>query len=269
MLKQRIITAAILIPLTLAILFYLPPTAFFMMTALFVMACGWEWGCLAGMKSIPARLIYILVIAAAIMMAAFVAAPLTLAIGVFWWLLAFILVLVYPRLSGGWGRGVIWRSIMGIFVLIPCWVSLNYLRNLGGGMWLMFYLFVLIWGADSVAYFVGRAWGKTKLAPTVSPGKSWQGFIGALVFSVVAAISMWYIIEVPRELRLGFLLLSVITVVFSVIGDLFESMMKRKVDLKDSGSILPGHGGLLDRIDSLTAAGPVFAFGFLLLLSFA
>jgi len=124
------------------------------------------------------------------------------------------------------------------------------------------YLFLLVWGADSGAYFVGRKFGKKKLAPNVSPNKSIEGLYGGILTSmlIVVAVASLYLDMTWPELCL-FLILSVITVFSSVLGDLFESMIKRRAGIKDSGRILPGHGGVLDRIDSLLAAAPIFATG--------
>ena len=124
------------------------------------------------------------------------------------------------------------------------------------------YLFLLVWGADSGAYFVGRKFGKKKLAPNVSPNKSVEGLYGGILTSmvIVVAVASLYLDMTWPELCL-FLILSVITVFSSVLGDLFESMIKRRAGIKDSGRILPGHGGVLDRIDSLLAAAPIFATG--------
>jgi phosphatidate cytidylyltransferase len=128
------------------------------------------------------------------------------------------------------------------------------------GPLLLLFLLVLIWVADSGAYFAGHRWGKRKLAPVISPGKSWEGVYGALVgASLCGAVLAWY--QQDEAGALWLIPVSVVTVAISVVGDLFESILKRRMDMKDSGNLLPGHGGMLDRIDSLTAAAPVFALG--------
>jgi len=126
-------------------------------------------------------------------------------------------------------------------------------------------MMVLIWGADTGAYFAGRAFGKRKLAPQVSPGKSWEGVAGAMGVTVVVALVGGALLDVSGVALFGLVILSLITVAFSIVGDLMESLMKRRVGVKDSGTLLPGHGGVLDRIDSLTAAAPIFALGVSLL----
>jgi phosphatidate cytidylyltransferase len=140
----------------------------------------------------------------------------------------------------------------------------NYLRNSPHGIAILLVLFALIWGADSGAYFVGKKWGKHKLLPQVSPGKTWEGLSGALGVTVIITFFSLFIFKVPYIRWPVALCLALITVLFSIVGDLFESMLKRRVGLKDSGHSLPGHGGILDRIDSLTAAAPIFASGLLI-----
>lgn len=265
MLKYRIITAIILIPLVLAALFYLPPIPFGLLTALITVGAAWEWTNLMGLTTIKWRIVYLVFVAMMLLDALFLSIQLLLTIAFIWWLCATILVVFYPRLSAWWGNGKLLRAIMGILVLVPCWRAVNYIRNQDDGVYALLLLFILIWGADSVAYFVGRKWGTTKLAPLVSPGKSVQGLIGALISSIVIALIALWLSSTPSFIWPFGILLSLITVIFSVIGDLFESMLKRQVGVKDSGKLLPGHGGLLDRIDSLTAAAPIYAFGALLL----
>lgn len=261
MTKQRIITAAILIPLFLGVLFFLPPQAFLFFTAFAILGGAWEWSNFMQVKSKWGRLVYLLLVLIGMITAAiFIMVPTILGTAMGWWLLAFLLVAAYPR-GTWWARGAVYRGLMGLMVLIPCWVAINYIRAQVDGIFILLYLFVLIWGADSAAYFAGRAWGKRKLAPAVSPGKSIEGLLGALASTVVIAVIALLLTKQPvGEWPFG-ILLSLITVLFSVLGDLFESALKRQAGLKDSGKLLPGHGGLLDRIDSLTAAAPVFAFG--------
>lgn len=128
------------------------------------------------------------------------------------------------------------------------------------------YLFLLVWGADSGAYFVGRKFGRKKLAPSVSPNKSVEGLYGGVsVAAIIIVVVAWIYLDLTLIQYLLFIILSVVTVLGSVLGDLFESMIKRRAGIKDSGRVLPGHGGVLDRIDSLLAAAPIFAAGMYLL----
>jgi phosphatidate cytidylyltransferase len=125
------------------------------------------------------------------------------------------------------------------------------------------FLLLLIWAADTAAYFIGRRWGSRKLAPTLSPGKTWVGVYGALAAAGIAALALALWLDLTAGLAAGVVVICLLTASISVVGDLYESLVKRRRGVKDSGRLLPGHGGMLDRIDSLTAAAPVFALGFL------
>lgn len=265
MLKHRILTAIVLIPLTILGLFYLSPAWFCLLTGFITLGALWEWTNLMEVKKISSRILFLGLSILASLGVLVIPVPLILIFSFIWWVIASIFVICYPKASGWWQKSYVWRGLMGWFVLLPCWIAINFIRNQTDGVYALLFLFVLIWGADSAAYFVGKKWGKTKLAPQVSPGKSWQGFLGALAFSIVIVSLAIWLCEVPLMVWPWAIALSLVTVVFSVLGDLFESMLKRQANLKDSGKLLPGHGGLLDRIDSLTAAAPIFAFGALLL----
>lgn len=259
MLKQRIITAAWLAPLVLAGLFGLQGGAFALFTAGIVLLGAWEWANLAGVQHATHRAL--LVIGVAILMlllwqsgTAFARWPLWVAAA--GWLMNLYWVTRYPEALAQW-RSTPRRLLMGLWVLLPCWVGFNVLRE-SGGVWLLFVL-LLVWTADIGAYFVGRALGERKLAPHVSPGKTWEGVAGGLATTLLLAVvfSAWQ----GLGWRGGLVLLMVTLVVtsVSVLGDLLESMLKRYREIKDSSQLLPGHGGVLDRIDSLSAAIPLFA----------
>lgn len=266
MLKYRVLTALVLIPLTLAVLFYAPPPAFCILTALISLGAAWEWTNLMQLKSNTARWLYLgIMLIFMIYTAIAIAIPYLLLFSFIWWMFTIYLIYFYPRKAKWWHKNVIYRGLMGIFVIIPCWAAINFIRIQDDGVYALLYLFVLIWGADSAAYFIGKKWGRTKLAPAVSPGKTLQGLIGAIVASIIIAILAAWLGKLPKETWAWGLFLSLLTVLFSIVGDLFESMLKREAGLKDSGKLLPGHGGLLDRIDSLTAAAPIFALGGLVL----
>lgn len=260
MLKKRIITAVILIPLTFFVLFFMPPLGFCLITVLLTLAAGWEWTSLIPIQRKRYRILYLIFLALVIYCAIRTPILIILLAAFIFWLLATLFIILYPRCTS-WLQAITVRAILGIMVLIPCFAALNDIRNQSDGVFALLFLFILIWGADSFAYFSGRKWGKTKLAAKVSPGKSVQGAIAALIFAALFALLAAFICRVPLALWRYGVLLSVVTVIFSIIGDLFESMLKRQVGLKDSGNLLPGHGGLLDRIDSLTAAAPIFTLG--------
>jgi phosphatidate cytidylyltransferase len=153
--------------------------------------------------------------------------------------------------------------VIGLLVIVPCWIAIIELRNnFEQGPYLVLFLVALIAVADSTAYFGGKKWGRNKLAPQVSPGKTWEGVISGLlgvsIFSFICAFAFEFLND-DWQAIVAFIIICVVTAITSVLGDLSESMFKRQVGLKDSGKILPGHGGVLDRVDSLTAAAPLFA----------
>lgn len=267
MLKQRIITAAWLAPLVLAGLFGLEGGAFALFTALIVLLGTWEWANLAGITRIAQRAQWVALMAVLMLVmwlagAATSAWPLWVAAA--GWLINFYWVIRYPAAGHQW-QATTRRLAMGLWVLLPCWVGFNVLRE-SGMAWLLFVL-LLVWCADIGAYFVGRNWGKRKLAPRVSPGKSWEGVYGGLATTALLAIVFAVGLALDMAGSLTLMLVTAIVTLTSVLGDLLESMLKRYRNIKDSSQLLPGHGGVLDRIDSLTAAIPLFALFYLELLA--
>jgi len=266
MLKQRIITAAILIPVFLILLFTLSAPYFCFFTGLIVMIGAWEWSFLMGVKAFPQSVYYPLLIL--ILMGCLIAfpvpIPVVLLLSLFFWLFAAFLIHRYPASH----MHTFMQAIAGIFVLLPCWLAINIIHNAENGVYILLFLFLLIWGADSAAFFVGKKWGVKKLAPMVSPGKTWAGLYGALFATFLIVACALLSLKIPLRMWPAIIILSFVTVIFSVVGDLFESMMKRWAGVKDSGRLLPGHGGVLDRIDSLTAAAPIFVLGAMLIGKF-
>ncbi|HSX86500.1 MAG TPA: phosphatidate cytidylyltransferase [Pseudomonas sp.] len=260
MLKQRIITALVLLPFALAGFFLLDGTLFALFIGLVVSLGGWEWARLAGFAAQSARVGYALLVAVLLFglyrVPAF--APWLLALGVAWWAVATAMVFNYPTSSRYWG-GAIGKLLIGLLILLPAWQGLLLLKQWPEANLLILAVMVLVWGADIGAYFSGKRFGKRKLAPRVSPGKSWEGVVGGLLttLSICVAVGLY------RGWSVSGLLLAMagtlVVVLISVVGDLTESMFKRQSGIKDSSNLLPGHGGVLDRIDSLTAAIPVFA----------
>lgn len=266
MLKQRLITAIILIPIFVYLVLKLSTPWFALLTLLFVLLGAWEWSSLMEVKSFPKKIIYPIIMLTLLPLSVFISITSLLTVAFIWWCSTFLLIMTFPENAERWGKGVVVRGLMGLLVLIPCWRAINFIHaNAGNGPYVLLFLFILIWGADSGAYFVGRKYGKHKLAPFVSPGKSWEGFWGAIATTIVIAIAALIFTKSPLHIYGAAIFLAIITVIFSVVGDLFESMLKRKAGIKDSGVLIPGHGGVLDRIDSLTAAAPVFALGAILL----
>lgn len=264
MLIQRILTALVLIPLVLTGLIFLPNLPFLIITAFIFLAAAWEWSSLMGLTSRRSRILYLLLIAVSLVGISLTSVTWYAPAASGWWVVATIMVFVYPQGQTLW-RNRFLRGLMGIAVLAPSWAAINTIRSQATGVYVLLFLLLIIWTADTAAYFAGKQWGKRKLAPKVSPGKSIEGLLGAFAATTLVALLAFHYGDVPVK-RWGFgLLLVWFTVFFSVIGDLFESMLKRIVGVKDSGNLLPGHGGLLDRIDSLTAAAPVYLYGVLML----
>jgi len=265
MLKQRLLTAAILIPLVVWGILQLPTPYLAAVLGLLIAQGGWEWGGLMKLSSAAKRAFYTLAVAACLLVVWFfargadwLALPL---LSLFWWLLAVSWVWTYPRTATRWSAT--WMQFfIGLVVLVPAWLAVVALHESGaqGPYWVL-YLLTLIWVADSGAYFGGRRFGKHKLAPAVSPGKTWEGVASALLACTGYALIAATVLGLAGNQWPAFVVLSLVTVVFSILGDLTESMFKRHAGIKDSGSLLPGHGGVLDRIDSVTAAAPVFVVG--------
>ncbi len=174
------------------------------------------------------------------------------------WLMALSWVRVFPTSTNWYGKKL---ALMGAVILTAAITAMFYLWQLSA--WWLLYVFLLVWCADSGAYFVGRKLGRRKMAPNVSPNKSMEGLAGGLITGllVVVVISVFKL-QLTGTALIAFVALSALTILVSVLGDLFESMLKRRANVKDSGTILPGHGGVLDRIDSLLSATPIFALGF-------
>jgi len=264
-LKTRIITALILAPIAVGGIFFLPPLGFALFTGAIVTLGAWEWANMSGIEGQPGRVIYALIFAALLFGLRHAPAVELLWLSVLWWLVCFTLVCRYPAGSDRWGSAPL-RALMGVFVLVPAWVGLNYLRTGGlefgevtNSLLAILYVFCVVWVADIGAYFAGRAFGKAKLAPRVSPGKSWAGVWGGLVAVLVLAIVAGLLASASFPQTVLLMIASAVTGMVSVLGDLLESMLKRFRGIKDSSQLLPGHGGIMDRIDSLTAAIPVFA----------
>lgn len=268
MLKQRIITALVLVAVLFGALFYLPVPLFQLLLATAVLIATWEWSNLGGLQAYWQRALYVVLTAALMVMAAYwvgmsgtlnllVLEGLLIAGGV-WWALSLLWIQGYPSSSVLWGARTT-RLVLGWLVMIPAWVGLCYLRELVHGEWLVILVVAVVAGADIGGFFVGRRFGKHKLAPQVSPGKSWEGFWGGLVTNVIWALALGLWLGEGRE----WLLLAIVVPasLVSVLGDLLESMLKRHRGIKDSSQLLPGHGGVLDRIDSITAAAPLVALG--------
>ncbi len=274
MLKQRVITAIIMISVIGSGIFLLPPLGLAGLIGVLVVIAAWEWSALAGLSHFIGKTLFTVSVLLLLMLSAWHTQILSanangdkvrdiLGLGCLWWAIALLWVRSYP------GSAVIWHStpmriLMGFLTLVPAWLALVYLRVHAHGIALIFLLIAMVAAADIGAYFSGLRWGKAKLAPNVSPGKSWAGFWGGLAASTGLVMILWLLFDGVEHNVLAVLVVAVVTSLASVLGDLLESMIKRQQGVKDSGRILPGHGGMMDRLDSMTAAAPVFALSLLL-----
>lgn len=279
MLKQRIITAIILGAILLSALFFLP-LEWFKGASLLVFGYGaYEWSKLAEIKAKSGQLLYafLSLVAGYLIYDLYLDQSLWTLTGnitennynlmflaCIWWIISSVLVLIYPRGNRVWQHQPIVKAIFGYLTLIPAWIALitlrewHYITDQDSGAWMALFVFGLVWAADVGAYFAGKRFGSHKLMPNVSPGKTIEGFIGGMIAVVVLAIIVQWNAGLSYSDWIIPTLACVVIGIISAFGDLSESMLKRDAGMKDSGSIFPGHGGLLDRIDSLTAAMPVF-----------
>jgi phosphatidate cytidylyltransferase len=285
MLLQRIITALILVPLVVLAVFQLPLEYFSLLVGLVTLLAAWEWTHLIGINSPFKRGLFLLGLILPMLWLQFWTQFLELAAQVLdwpdvrnysgmlewlvvppvlFWILSMILIRNAPAALLNLEMRIRYKALIGWFILLAMWMFLTRLRVLYGSE-LTLYFLILIWAADIAAYFSGKKFGKTKLASEISPGKTVQGMYGALIAGGVCAVVLSLIYGFPWMVASDFFILSVLTVLVSIYGDLFFSLVKRQRGVKDTGSILPGHGGILDRIDSLIAAIPFFYAGIYLI----
>ncbi|QOL24601.1 phosphatidate cytidylyltransferase [Thalassotalea sp. LPB0316] len=280
MLIKRVLTAVVLAPCAIAAIFYLSLQNFAWLLLALIGLGAWEWGPLMGIKSKGKRILFALSNVALLgLLFDFMPidqlwtpegainpnAKLVLWLASSWWLLSAFLTFVYPKCSSFWSSHRSVRGIFGWLTLVPAGFALMIIRSVNystdpyHGAQLMMFLFGLVWSADIGAYFVGKSIGKHKLMPNVSPGKTLEGFFGGVLSACLLVVGVGLVLDWNASQFTQVLLVTMLITTISVLGDLNESMFKRQAGVKDSGSILPGHGGILDRIDSLTSTAPVFA----------
>lgn len=273
--KQRIITALILAPLAVFAIFYLSLPYFMLVLAIITCIGFWEWGQFVGGSSrylamVPTLFIFMLSfflfptdivslssVSSSYLYLLFVTAA--------WWVVASGLAISYPKSVSKWQNSHLLRQAFGLLTLIPFFWSIVLLRaqnmqvDFYFGAKLVLFVCLIVWAADSGAYFVGKMLGKRKMAPHVSPNKTVEGLIGGVVVALVVGWGTAQLFGISFSSTTSMVMITLVTVIISVLGDLVESMFKRVSGVKDSSQIIPGHGGVLDRIDSLTAAFPVFS----------
>ncbi|WP_199437782.1 phosphatidate cytidylyltransferase [Vibrio owensii] len=273
--KQRIITALILAPLVILGIFKLPLIGFIIALTAITLLGFWEWTQFTESNSRIAALVPAVVVTGlSFLFISPDAASLNqlatphytvLALGFAWWMIASGMAITYPKTTNLWQNSKALRHVFGFLTLIPFLWSVIILRASDisvdpyHGAKLVLYVCFLVWAADSGAYFAGKSMGKRKMAPHVSPNKTIEGLFGGIIAALIVGwlFAGWFDIQFTSPIHM--VIITLITVVISVLGDLVESMFKRVSGIKDSSNIIPGHGGILDRIDSLTAAFPVFA----------
>lgn len=275
MLRQRVITALAMAGLFLGAVLFLPLAGLAVVFGVVVCLGAWEWSRLAGWCSLPAKMAF-LVLLVALLVALYGYSGLgrgpsrdqvqpLLGVACLWWSFSLLWVKSYPASAVLWHSRVM-RSLMGLLILSSAWLAAVYLLTFSRGGLLLVVMVIVVAATDIGAYFAGTHFGRHKLAVRVSPAKTWEGFWGGMTCAVLLAVLLWWVIpaQMAHVSLAAVIAVVVATALASVVGDLTVSMVKRESGFKDSGALLPGHGGLLDRLDSLCSAAPVFALGLLL-----
>jgi len=268
-LKQRVITACVLVLILALILFVLPYNGFVIAISLLFVVAAWEWANMAGLEKPWQRFSYAVFFAALFFLLnnmeilqqnGWVIG--VLSISVLCWMLALVAVWRYP-VNHCWHHS--WLLLLvGLWLLVPAWLGLQLLQPAVANSGLIWLVITVVAAADIGAYFSGRRFGRRKLAIHVSPGKTWEGFWGGMLANILLATIIALFLDLSSTIFLVFVVAMLLVAAMSVLGDLFESMIKRERGIKDSSQLLPGHGGVLDRIDGWTAAVPLFALFYLL-----
>ena len=266
MLKQRTLTALVLAPLAVAMLLLLPTATLALVIAAISLQALWEWTRLAGVTSNAARTAVIAANAGLLaLLWAIRDEPLAwyvIGAGVAWWLLSLLWLRHLSYAAAPTRENALLKMLAAEFAVLPAWLALVHLHGEvdHGRSWALLAV-VLVWAADTGAYFAGKRFGTTKLAPRISPNKTRAGAYGALVVAGTVTVVASWLLGTRGTALIALLALSLVTVLASILGDLIESLLKRQANVKDSGTLFPGHGGLLDRVDSVFSAVPVFVAG--------
>jgi len=258
-LKQRVLTAIVLVAILLGVMLGLPPVATVWLITILVLIGAWEWAAFIGKGGPGSRAAFTVVVAAALVASLYFYSlsprfvHVIMAVAMAWWMVAFLWVCFAPTRVNPLSAG-----LAGLLALVPCWLALVYVTFTTRSTYWVLFTLALVWAADTGAFFAGRWLGRVPLAPRVSPKKTWEGVVGGVL---AAALVAWLAANFVFSVDVWpFVLLCTAVAAISIVGDLTESMLKRAVGLKDSGNVFPGHGGMLDRIDSVTAAAPALVF---------
>ena len=254
MLKTRVVTAIISLTVLFVVLFLIPPAFAKLVIALVVVAGAWEWSGFLNLRASGLRYVYVALIASLLLAMHFWLQEysiLVLQIAAVWWLGAFLWTFFFPT-----PIPMLVRWLCGALVLVPLYVALDTLYSLDAEI--LLFALLIVWVADVGAFFAGKTFGRVKLAPSISPGKTWEGVFGGLTLVVLLTLVWSHYADMRLSVLLPF---CVAVAALSIVGDLTVSMFKRTAGLKDSGKLFPGHGGVLDRVDSISAATPLFALG--------
>jgi phosphatidate cytidylyltransferase len=275
MLKQRVITALVLAPLIVALIFLTRASVFASLLGLVFLLGMWEWTRMAGVHGRLWRILSLLGYAVLFGLLWQVCKTpwwwLPVLAGLVWWLLALYWLTRHRFAADPTPGHALLKLVAGAFVVVPAWCAVVVMHgdmaepHTGYGHWWVLFFALVVVAADIGAYSAGRRWGRRKLAPVISPGKTREGVYGALVCSGIVGLIGGVLLDVPLDRLAAIVALALLTVLFSIVGDLFESLMKRHAGIKDSGALFPGHGGVFDRMDSIVAALPIFVLGKFLL----
>lgn len=270
MLLRRIFTAVILIPLVLLANFYLPTAAFTFAAAVLFLLAAWEMAGLIGYTLTKQRLLYLCYQCIAFVVVIWLPTIIIMVAALISWSVMLYFVLHYVQFTQFWARSLLVRTLLTTWLLAASWFGLIFIHVQPNGSYYVLFMLLFIWAADTGAYITGRLYGKHKLNPDISPGKSVEGVVGGVIASLLTAIIICLCLNYhPLRDYIALLTLAVVASLAGVLGDLTESMIKRRAAVKDSGNLLPGHGGVLDRIDSLLCASPLLAIGLLIWLAVA
>ena len=263
MLRTRVLTAVILLPVVLFAIWCFSPLYFSLLVAAFILLGAWEWSSIIGFTLIWLRIGYVLCMGVALFLAMCLPTAVILWVGFAAWIWTTLAIVIYQCTGSAFGfQSPVVRVLLGFLILVPCWISIIYLHSSVylGPDWVI-YVLLITWSADAGAYFSGRRFGRHALVSRVSPKKTWEGFFGGLLLAIAVIAIGSAFAHITWQEHIYLFVWSVLTALFSVIGDLGISLLKRMTGMKDSGRIFPGHGGVLDRIDSVAAAMVVFALG--------